>query len=309
MRRFGTLISSVFVFMFGVFVHDELRERDMGEMIIALAGILFIVGIVQIVKSKSANSTPTVFGNPFLPNRFKMLRHSAYYQLATLRFGQELTPHQFHWRIQEALEDQGLEEIKSTLPSISTHWSKVVPGENGHEANRADYLPFEGGLIGSKGQPVPLGLKIMPFVFFILFQITYNPYEYENYAAMFMGFLGFSSIIAIILWRRYRRGFLNIYYRGTYIQPKGDNGASGHHNDWEFSIDLMISINSHVAPFINYEAGLALVEPMFTFVRTNERSIFEDNTFNKIQSTMISSNPEEFEQRFPVEYTNKNRTD
>ena len=211
--------------------------------------------------------------------------------------------------MQEGLEDQGLEEIKSTAPNISTHWSKIVPGENGHEANRADYLPFEGGLIGSKGQPVPLALKVMPFVCFVLYQITYEPYTYygsdsENYTAMFMVLLGFASVIGIILWRRYRRGFLNVYYRGTYIQPKGDNNIVNQ-NDWEFSVDLMISINSHVAPFINYEAGLELVEPMFTFVKTNKRSIFKDNSFTKIQATMVSSNPEDFEQRFPVEYATK----
>ncbi len=97
------------------------------------------------------------------PKRFNMLRHSRFIQFPTLNFTKELTPHDMHWIVEEALEDQGVTDINSTGPNIQTHWTKIVPGENGKEANFADYMPFEGGFTGRRGEAVPSWIRLAIF--------------------------------------------------------------------------------------------------------------------------------------------------
>lgn len=226
-----------------------------------------------------------------------MLRHTLFYQFPKIEFTEDMTPHQIHWGVQEALEDQGVADITSFEPEIINHWSKVPHGQNGKEKNISDYCAFEGGLKGSKGEPVPTWLTIAiivtPIFFYFVNLATYSPYDPDT--SLFMTFLGFIAEMGLVYyawyWKTYKRGQVALLYRGIYQLPT-DKNTTG----WRFSVDIMLSVD------VKKPIGLPLVKPVYQLITADLMNQLRPNNVIKRQPEKVSMVPQDFERRFPVEY-------
>jgi hypothetical protein len=221
--------------------------------------------------------------------RYEMLRHTKFYQFPRQNFGQEMTPHQIHWGIQETLEDQGVADITEYYPSIINHWSKVPIGEGGQEKNTSDYCAFEGAIKGSRGEPVPVWLKVVAFLFpflgFTLAQSAESPL-----VLVLFGLLWLASLYGIWYWKKFRRGDVCMLYRGIYLQPL----EASSQNSWTFSVDIMLSVN------IMKPIGKPLVEPVYQAITNNLLTEIKSTGNAKILPELISMVPDELERRFPI---------
>lgn len=235
--------------------------------------------------------------------RYEMLRHTLFYQFPKMSFNEEMTPHQIHWGIQEALEDQGVADITTFDPEIITHWSKVPKFENGNEKNISDYCAFEGGLKGSKGEPVPVWLKVaiilVPMLGFMMSANIGSDSYYDSDASRNATIVMMLTVLATLglsyfawYWKTYKRGQVALLYRGIYQLPQ-DKNTTG----WQFSVDIMLSVD------VKKQIGLPTVKPAYELITQNLESLLRAESVIKEQPEKISMKPQDFETRFPVQYT------
>ena len=223
------------------------------------------------------------------PKRFDMLRHTRFLQFPTQEFGNNVTPHQMHWSLEESLEDQGVSDIKGEGPTVITHWTKVVPGENGKESNVADYMSFEGHISGRRGEPVPAWAKLGRILSIVL---TFIGGAAQLPLLLILGLLGgFGFSLFIWYWNKFRCGQVTCLYRGTYMQPAEETRK----NDWRFSLDLMCSIN------LEKEIGKAVVDPIYAYMETSLLNDISKSKGTRTQPELISRKKDSFEVRFPVQ--------
>jgi hypothetical protein len=244
--------------------------------------------------SKGSGRRSIVSTNSGAPKRFKMLRHSRFIQFPRLQFGKNLTPHKMHWIIEEALEDQGVTNVNSVGPVCVNHWTKVVPGENGHVANVADYMPFEGGFTGSRGEALPSFLKLAMFVTVLLALVL----SALNPIVGLLGWIGaFGLAVFIWHWNTYRRGTVSMLYRGMYTIPD-DDSAKG--NDWKFTVDMMFSVNVK-KPLIGEAIGSEVVAPIYAYIEESLRNDLTTTKGLRFLPELITRKRSQLEMRFPVE--------
>ena len=189
--------------------------------------------------------------------------------------------------MEECLEDQGVSNIRASEPTVTKHWTKVVPGENGKEANVADYMSFEGWLTGRRGEPVPAWAKLGRILSLVFVPIG-GMIDPAIATLAVLAAIGFSYFISY--WNRYRCGQIYTLYRGTYMEPTD----STRKNDWQFSMDLMVSIN------LEKPIGKAVVDPIYAYV---EGALLRELSTSKglrSQPELISLKKDQFEMRFPV---------
>ena len=228
------------------------------------------------------------------PKRFNMLRHSRFIQFPTLNFTKELTPHDMHWIIEEALEDQGVSDINSNGPNIQTHWTKIVPGENGKESNVADYMPFEGGFTGSRGEAVPSWVKLAIFGAAALVLLGGAA---QVVALSILGILGVAGLsIFTWYWKTYRCGTVSMLYRGTYMKPEND---SANPNDWRFSVDMMFSVNVK-KPMVGTAIGSEVVAPIYAYIESSLTNDLRSERTLRSMPELVSRKASDYEKRFPM---------
>ena len=224
--------------------------------------------------------------------RYEMLRHSRFIQFPRIEFGQEMTPHQVHWAIQDSLEDQGVADIKAYAPSLSTHWSKVPTGEGGNERNVSDYCVFEGGLKGSRGEPVPVWLKVLCVLAPVLGFMAANVANQGT--LLVLGVLvGLGAFLYMSYLKKYRRGDVEMLYRGIYLAPEHLNPGQ---LSWRFSVDLMFSVN------VKKPIGKPMVEPVYQAIVQDLLAQIKSNTKYKMLPELITLDPKALEARFPVQH-------
>ena len=259
------------------------------DSLFSLLGVLPIPGM-----SKGSRGGAVVVSNSGVPKRFKMLRHSRFIQFPRLNFGTNLSPHKMHWTIEEALEDQGVSNVKPIGPVCTSYWTKVVPGENGLVANVADYIPFEGGFTGNRGEAVPSWVRLAIFGAGALFLLGGAA---GVVALSILGILGAAGLsIFAWYWKTYRCGSITMLYRGMYTTAEDESADL---NDWRFSVDMMFSVDVK-KPLFGTAIGSEVVAPIYAYV---EESLRNDLTTTKGQRTLpelVTRKPSELEKRFPV---------
>ena len=270
--------------------------------------VLLVIGVViygakktgkSIVPKKLGSIIPKKVGSiatpgSGLPKRYSMLRHAKFVQFKTLDFTAGMTPHDFHWRVEEALEDQGVASISGSGPSVSSYWTPLVPGENGTDTNVADYMSFEGGLTGKRGEPIPLWIKLGIVISFLIAQvlptITFEPLVIVFWWIVTGVFAGLA-----VYWRMYKKGTVAMRYRGTYTRQ---NTGQGHHG--KFSVDLMFSVNVK-KPLFGEAIGMTVIEPIYNYIETSLCADLETSRPLRFLPEMVSRNKNDYEDRFPVE--------
>ena len=218
--------------------------------------------------------------------RGEMLRHSKFIQFPAFELTGAVSPSQFHWRIQEQFEDQGIRQLASVAPQVISRFHKGVPGENGNEASIVDYMPFDGSLKGVKYEPLPVWLNPAQIIALILTPIL----AAVSPAGLAIGVLAVAGLASFRwYWITYRGGTFHLLYRAIYA-PDPENPKAKP----RLLVDLMLSVD------VKKEFGRDVAIPVFDIL---QNSLVKSTTGVSTRRTMdelISRKSDYFERRFPV---------